>query len=50
IWVNTYNDFHQQVPFGGFGESGIGREMGADALDNYTQVKAVRIAIEQKKY
>lgn len=50
IWVNTYNDFHQQVPFGGYGESGIGREMGADALDNYTQIKAVRIAIDQKKY
>jgi aldehyde dehydrogenase (NAD+) len=48
VWVNTYNDFHQQVPFGGYGESGIGREMGADALDNYTQVKAVRVAIEQK--
>ncbi|KAH3678547.1 hypothetical protein WICMUC_001356 [Wickerhamomyces mucosus] len=48
VWVNTYNDFHQQVPFGGYGESGIGREMGADALDNYTQIKAVRISIDRK--
>ncbi|ONH67019.1 Aldehyde dehydrogenase 5, mitochondrial [Cyberlindnera fabianii] len=48
IWVNTYNDFHQMVPFGGFGQSGIGREMGADALDNYTQVKAVRIGLTKK--
>lgn len=48
IWVNTYNDFHQSVPFGGYGESGIGREMGADALDNYTQVKAVRAKILKK--
>ncbi|ODV60699.1 aldehyde dehydrogenase family protein [Ascoidea rubescens DSM 1968] len=45
VWVNTYNDFHSQVPFGGFGQSGIGREMGAEALDNYTQIKAVRIKI-----
>jgi len=50
IWINTYNDFHQQVPFGGYGESGIGREMGADALDNYTQIKGVRIAITKKQY
>lgn len=45
VWVNTYNDFHPNVPFGGFGQSGIGREMGTEALDNYTQVKAVRTAI-----
>lgn len=45
IWVNTYNDFHQMVPFGGFGASGMGREMGAEVLDNYTQVKAVRLAL-----
>lgn len=48
LWVNTYNDFHQNVPFGGYGESGFGREMGAESLDNYTQVKAVRIAITKK--
>ncbi|SCU82528.1 LANO_0B06590g1_1 [Lachancea nothofagi CBS 11611] len=47
IWINTYNDFHQSVPFGGFGQSGIGREMGAEALDNYTQVKAVRMSIDR---
>ncbi|AMD19975.1 HCL176Cp [Eremothecium sinecaudum] len=45
IWVNTYNNFHPRVPFGGFGQSGIGSEMGEQALDNYTQTKAVRIAI-----
>jgi aldehyde dehydrogenase (NAD+) len=43
VWVNTYNDFDPQTPFGGFKESGIGREMGTEALDNYTQVKAVRM-------
>ncbi|CCK70280.1 aldehyde dehydrogenase (NADP(+)) ALD4 KNAG_0E00120 [Huiozyma naganishii CBS 8797] len=46
IWVNTYNDFHHQVPFGGFNASGLGREMGAEALTNYTQCKAVRVKLE----
>lgn len=46
IWVNTYNDFHPMVPFGGYSQSGIGREMGEAALDNYTQVKAVRIGLK----
>ena len=50
VWINTYNAFHQNVPFGGFGQSGIGREMGAAALDNYTQVKSVRMAIEKPEY
>ncbi|GMG22002.1 unnamed protein product [Ambrosiozyma monospora] len=49
IWVNTYNDFHQSVPFGGYKESGMGREMGQQALDNYTQWKAVRIALDKPK-
>lgn len=48
IWVNTYNDFHPMVPFGGYGQSGIGREMGAEALDNYTQIKAVRVGINKR--
>lgn len=48
VWVNTYNDFHHNVPFGGFGQSGVGRELGVEALENYTQVKAVRAAITRK--
>lgn len=45
VWVNTYNDFHPMVPFGGYGQSGIGREMGYEVLDNYLQAKAVRMGI-----
>ncbi|GBL48677.1 aldehyde dehydrogenase (NAD(P)(+)) ald5 [Candidozyma auris] len=45
VWVNTYNDFHPMVPFGGFGSSGMGREMGKEVLDNYTQTKAVRMKV-----
>ncbi|GCE98786.1 aldehyde dehydrogenase (NAD(P)(+)) ald5 [Zygosaccharomyces mellis] len=50
IWINTYNAFHQSVPFGGFGQSGIGSEMGAAALDNYTQTKSVRMSIDKPHY
>lgn len=35
VWVNTYNTLHHQMPFGGYKESGIGRELGEAALDNY---------------
>ena len=37
IWVNTYNALHFALPFGGYKESGIGRELGKAALANYTQ-------------
>ncbi|EGW33422.1 uncharacterized protein SPAPADRAFT_136378 [Spathaspora passalidarum NRRL Y-27907] len=47
IWVNTYNDFHPMVPFGGYGASGIGREMGEEVFHEYTQVKAVRLHINK---
>jgi aldehyde dehydrogenase (NAD+) len=43
VWVNNYNILSYQAPFGGFKESGVGRELGSHALDNYTEVKTVRI-------
>ncbi|TGZ80829.1 aldehyde dehydrogenase [Ascodesmis nigricans] len=43
IWVNCYNMLHYALPFGGFKESGIGRELGKEALSNYLQVKTVAI-------
>merc|ERR1712003_357508 len=45
VWVNTYNTLHHQLPFGGYKESGIGRELGEDALANYTQTKTVSIRL-----
>lgn len=45
VWVNTYNVFDAGVPFGGYKESGIGRELGSQALDLYTQTKAVWVAL-----
>lgn len=47
VWVNCYNQLHSQTPFGGYKQSGIGRELGEYALANYTSVKAVHINLEQ---
>lgn len=41
VWVNAYNNYDASVPFGGYKQSGMGREMGAVALDGYTQTKAI---------
>lgn len=46
IWVNCYNVFDAASPFGGYKQSGIGREMGSYALDNYTEVKSVWVNME----
>jgi aldehyde dehydrogenase (NAD+) len=43
VWVNNYNMIFPQAPFGGYKESGLGRELGSYALENYTQVKTVHI-------
>ncbi|GMA51371.1 aldehyde dehydrogenase [Alicyclobacillus contaminans] len=43
VWVNCYNAFDAAAPFGGYKQSGIGREMGSYALNNYTEVKDVWI-------
>ena len=41
VWINCYNVFDAAMPFGGFKQSGWGREMGHDALEMYTETKAV---------
>ncbi|MEO6486402.1 MAG: aldehyde dehydrogenase family protein [Thermoanaerobaculia bacterium] len=43
VWVNTYNLYDPALPFGGFKESGFGRDQGRDALEKYTQTKSVWI-------
>lgn len=43
IWVNTYNNFDPASPFGGYKQSGWGREMGPEALELYTETKSVWI-------
>jgi len=41
VWINCYNVFDAALPFGGYKQSGWGREMGREALHAYTEVKAV---------
>ena len=45
VWVNQYNGFDTALPFGGFKQSGWGRELGDSAVDLYTEVKSVNIAL-----
>ena len=49
IWVNTYNQFPAGAPFGGYKDSGIGRETDKLALEAYTQVKNVIIDTSKDK-
>jgi len=41
VWINCYNVFDAALPFGGYKQSGWGREMGHEVLEMYTEVKAV---------
>ena len=41
VWINCYNIFDAALPFGGYKQSGWGREMGHEVLEHYTEVKAV---------
>jgi len=41
VWINTYGDGDASFPFGGYKQSGFGRDLGAEAINHYTEVKAV---------
>lgn len=43
VWVNCWMDGFPEMPFGGFGESGIGRELGRQAIQEFTETKTVAI-------
>ena len=45
VWVNTYNLYDPALPFGGFKESGFGRDQGRDALEKYMQTKSVWVQL-----
>ena len=45
VWINCYNVFDASLPFGGYKQSGWGREMGKEALELYTETKAVCMQI-----
>ncbi|HEY2951806.1 MAG TPA: aldehyde dehydrogenase family protein, partial [Verrucomicrobiae bacterium] len=45
VWVNCYNVFDSALPFGGYKQSGWGREMGPEALELYTETKSVVLGL-----
>jgi len=45
VWINTYNGFDSASPFGGYKQSGFGRDLGAYALEQYTNVKSVWVGL-----
>ncbi len=45
IWINAYNFYDPAMPFGGFKESGFGRELGEAALEQYTETKSVYVSL-----
>ncbi|EYB84119.1 hypothetical protein Y032_0323g2511 [Ancylostoma ceylanicum] len=48
VWVNCFDVFDAAAPFGGYKQSGIGRELGEYGLEAYTEVKTVTIKVSQK--
>ena len=48
VWINTYNQYDSASPFGGYRQSGFGRDLGYEAaLEKYTQVKSVWVAMDR---
>ena len=47
VWINTYNRYDSASPFGGFKQSGFGRDLGEHALQEYTQTKSVWVALDR---
>ncbi|MHA5048273.1 aldehyde dehydrogenase family protein [Streptomyces sp. SD15] len=45
VWVNTYNEFDPAVAFGGMKQSGLGRDLGDAAVDGFTELKSITIAL-----
>ncbi|CAG0883572.1 unnamed protein product [Darwinula stevensoni] len=48
VWINCYDAISAQTPFGGFKQSGQGRELGEDALKEYLEIKTITIKVPQK--
>jgi aldehyde dehydrogenase (NAD+) len=48
VWINDHHNINCEVPFGGYKQSGIGRELGPSALDAYTEVKNVHLDLSRR--
>jgi acyl-CoA reductase-like NAD-dependent aldehyde dehydrogenase len=49
VWVNTFLEGHAELPFGGYRESGIGRELGQLATEDYTETKTLHMHLGDRK-
>jgi aldehyde dehydrogenase (NAD+) len=49
VWINDVHQVDCQVPFGGYKQSGLGRELGPDALDPYTEVKTIHVDLSGRR-
>ena len=47
VWINCYDVFDAAAPFGGFKQSGMGRELGEYGLQQYTEVKTVTVKLQK---
>ena len=45
VWINTYGVMDAALPFGGYKQSGFGRELGAEAIEHYTEVKSIWLSL-----
>jgi acyl-CoA reductase-like NAD-dependent aldehyde dehydrogenase len=48
VWVNTFLEGHAELPFGGYHESGIGRELGRFATEDYTETKTLQLHLGER--
>ena len=48
VWVNTFLEGYPELPFGGFKESGQGREVGRFAIEEFTELKTIQLHIGKK--
>jgi aldehyde dehydrogenase (NAD+) len=49
VWINDFHILSAEAPFGGYKQSGIGRELGRYGLDEYLEVKHIHVALENQR-
>ncbi|XP_013178893.1 PREDICTED: aldehyde dehydrogenase X, mitochondrial-like [Papilio xuthus] len=48
VWINIYDHVTSQTPFGGFKDSGMGRELGEEGINNYLEVKTITMSLPKR--